>query len=257
MSKHPKPGGGNQHSQPKNKDTQNEERGVSGNVHVRGEVVVEFGPEETNTRNSSEKKEDARKRKIWWLEVATFIVLSIYAGLTAWQSWSTQKIVTLTREQFTKDQRPYVWISKPKFFPPQSGQKMSATVDFLNFGKSPALNIKTDFRSLEFGPNGEKNIDVIFNMPKGIKITYPGPPSLPIPPGGKEGQIPIPEMLTQSLGVMSDSDVQWMNTHSPSAVFGGIVRYEDMSGNIYETYYCVVRWNNTDVFPCIEHNEIH
>jgi hypothetical protein len=67
MSKQPKSNGGKPHPHPNSNTTRAEEQGTSGNVHVRGEVTVVFGPEESNARNTTQKKRmpDAIKYGGW------------------------------------------------------------------------------------------------------------------------------------------------------------------------------------------------
>jgi hypothetical protein len=66
--------GGNPNPHPGNTEAHNQKRSISGDVHVRGEIVVESSPKESAARNAEESKEDSRHRKNWWLNFATLIV---------------------------------------------------------------------------------------------------------------------------------------------------------------------------------------
>jgi len=235
MSNHPKPGGGNPHPKPKNNDAGDKERNISGNVHVRGEIMVELGPEEANARGSSEKKEDARKRKVWWLEVATFIVLSIYAGFTAWQSWSTQRIVNLTREQFTKDQRPWLAVDPPTetvkgVFP------FKLNMLIRNTGRTPARNVIVKFNAFPFLSSEEPRF--IF---KGDPVPFG-----PIAPNAYH--------IFTYRGQTNENNEGVPNGYTYYAY--GSVAYQDVFTDKHWITYCFFKQGTESYAYCKNHNDI-
>lgn len=97
MGKHFNPGGSNPHSSPNNDGAPNQKSSITSDVHVCGEVLIEPTPKEALARETEKTKKDAKQRKKWRLEVATFWVLTVYAALTAVQSYQAKKSADATK----------------------------------------------------------------------------------------------------------------------------------------------------------------
>jgi hypothetical protein len=85
-----------------------QKRKVSGDLHVRGEIVVDSPPEVKDAAATEKKESSTRENLKVRIEVFTLFFVIIYAGLTFWQACSNQTIAKLTRKQFLADERPYV-----------------------------------------------------------------------------------------------------------------------------------------------------
>jgi hypothetical protein len=78
----------NQHCHPDpNQDSGKEQkRKVSGELHVRGEIVMDTPPEIKNADAADKKQTASRESLKVWIEGLTLLILLIYAGLTGIQS---------------------------------------------------------------------------------------------------------------------------------------------------------------------------
>ena len=229
MSKHPKPGGDKQHPGPHQQNAKDEKRSVSGNVHVRGEIVVEPSPSEAKARNTRDEKEETRKRKVWWLEIATFVVLSIYAGLTFWLAFSSQQSVDTenraieqAKTQFAEDQRPYIWMGQREnggdveirhgnTFGP-----LNVTLWFKNYGRSPAI-VNAISGDVEVGPNA-------------VRLVHPSPwqSRVSVMPSEKSDAVTIPSDSVSPTAAIADI--------APGLIAAYVrISYQDMRGHSYES----------------------
>jgi len=141
MSKHSKPGGGKQHPGDGNDGTHDQKRSVSGNVHVRGEILVEPTPKEALAREATESKHDAHERKKLWWEKATFYVVTVYALLTAVISWQSVRSANAAKSaaDTAKDalhvsERAYISIGIPHL----DVEKKTMYVPLVNSGHIPS-----------------------------------------------------------------------------------------------------------------------
>lgn len=90
-----------------------EKRSISGDVHVRGEIFVEATPKEALARGAEIQRAETRESQKRRLEIATLvlgiatlIVVTVYAGVTAIQADLTRHLVA-SQQLIT---RPYVGI---------------------------------------------------------------------------------------------------------------------------------------------------
>jgi hypothetical protein len=75
-----------------------QEHGMPGDMRVHGEIFIEPTPKEALARTASEKQEKTARKKKIFLDWATLIVVTIYAGLTAWQGCSNQKAASAAKD---------------------------------------------------------------------------------------------------------------------------------------------------------------
>src|SRR5271168_2969183 len=109
MSKHPKPGSDKPHSQPNDSSAQNQKRTITGDVHVRGEVFFEAGPEEKLSRQAADRKQDSKDWEKKWLERGTLAIVTLYAGLTAIQSCQSINSVRIAKDSLESVQRAFIF----------------------------------------------------------------------------------------------------------------------------------------------------
>jgi hypothetical protein len=78
------------HSDPRQHETDNHERHISGGMNVRGEIETKRPPDLTKEHATERKEDKTSSRNKFIVEILTLIVVAIYAGLTAWQGCSTK-----------------------------------------------------------------------------------------------------------------------------------------------------------------------
>jgi hypothetical protein len=259
MSKAPKNSGSNPYPKPNYTSTPDQKRSVTGDLHVRGEVVFEPGPEEKLSRKFAETKQDSQYREKKWIERGTLAIVTFYAGLTWWQAHTTQTIADLTRKQFTSDQRPYMVID---FRPYQitAGKPISVSLSDANYGKSPAMHVAVR-RKVFFGPNAQSLADQFFEqLPPSLSAGGGGmtvPPNYVPPSGADSGYA---KFVATSDKAVTNEDVLWITSHSGGVFIVGRIIYDDIAGNHYSTDFCgktmAGETMSGDTMPCWKHNEM-
>jgi|GEM_PF-4014237 len=144
MSKNPNSGGGKPYADPHQDRARYDKRDVTGSIHVRGEIETKIPTDLAKKRDAAEEKKETRDRHRFWVEVAGLIFIIVYAGLTAWQADTTQKIAHLTEQQMITSQRPWVGtdLKEPVILIADDGKKIEWHVNFKNYGNSPALHVR-------------------------------------------------------------------------------------------------------------------
>jgi hypothetical protein len=149
------------HSGPNHDDRDEQKRKVSGDIHVRGEVLVDLHPDVKTEQRASDKKTDAREENKLRIEWLTFWAVVIYAGLTALQAFLTWQLVT-SQHLAT---RPYVGVKTVEVSHQswddvgnvtstrdrtKSSSHMSLMIEITNFGPIPAEDY-TDHTEMKVG----------------------------------------------------------------------------------------------------------
>jgi hypothetical protein len=138
--------------QPYQSSAHKHETTISGDIGVSGKIIVNLGPEETlaKTTESDYQKSQDRKKLFW--EKLGFLVLTIYASLTFWQSCSTQKIASLTQQQVNASLRPYVGLEKVDVVSDMTVPTIRYIAVAKNYGSIPADGLTVNARSdIEYG----------------------------------------------------------------------------------------------------------
>jgi hypothetical protein len=206
--------------------------------------------------NSTQGGEDSNElaREVHWLQHATFwsqiglAVIGILALVIYYcQLKATQSAIALTRTQFTKEQRPYVWqtaktTSSPTFHvnpkDPTTGQVIWDW-HMTNYGKTPANNVfftqeiklGNDSYVLSYGENGKD----IGN---------------PQAPGGDTFDSVISKPIEKS-------ELDKLLTMNDGISIRIVIWYSDADGSIYESGICLSRTNAASITYCKEGNYIH
>ena len=123
--------------------------------------------------------EEARKRKTWLLEIATFVVLFIYAGLTFWQARSTAHLVKITEDNTKKQLRAYVTIDEIKLRPDGPVTANIPTqfiITFKNTGQTPAQRLV--FTPLHGDEVSSSLCTTVISKPVYYSVTNLGPGQL-------------------------------------------------------------------------------
>ena len=108
------------HADPNQTKAADHERHVSGNINVSGEIEAKRPPDLTQEHKTERKEDAAHEKKTFVMECITLFIVTIYAGLTAWQGCSTQNAakaaksaaetaaagIAESQKQFRTDERP-------------------------------------------------------------------------------------------------------------------------------------------------------
>jgi hypothetical protein len=117
--KHSKSGSNQGHPKPDDAGAGEQKRKVSGDVRVRGEILVDLHPNIVRKQGSDDENKNSREEKKLRLEWATFWAAVIYAGLTAGlliyshqAAISAQKSADFAQKEFEFSERPWISITK-------------------------------------------------------------------------------------------------------------------------------------------------
>jgi hypothetical protein len=164
----------------------------------------------------------------------------------------TRTALKESREHFTQDQRPYVWITGS---PSQNGSASvvfgsdkvtglwGANVSFKNYGKTPAINVRGDFR-LATGKDALSRVTDI------EKISKPGG-SIEVPGGDSSYQTSQPGISLTSAQLKDLLDIEL------GIVVYGRIDYSGTDGTEYWSKFCLVRQKNGGVGNCPGYSQIH
>jgi hypothetical protein len=225
------------------------ERKISGDVRVHGIVEVGFPEKLVERYEAAANKTRPYENKHYWLNVWTLFFVFITAGATSWQA-------CLIREQFTSDQRPFVWVHgvDPVTFDKGNGQ-LAMNFYVVNSGKTPALK-EYLHRRLFYGENAVRDAYDWFDrvepgMPKGGGAVPPGgvPDEFHQAPVWATARTPADKRVTQS-------EFDDAMAHERGIVIAVRIGYEDVGGNTYTTDFCMFRSINGSMPFCDEHNTI-
>ena len=141
----PKPGGGELRPHGDDSGARNEKQRITGDVHVRGEVVFEAGPEEKLTRKAAEIKQDSKDREKKWLERITLIVLVVYTFVASlqWKASMQQANYAQDANRLLEQQLlPFVVMQKMDLDSAiVVGAATKIANNFVNEGATPAFEV--------------------------------------------------------------------------------------------------------------------
>jgi hypothetical protein len=136
------------HSDQHHTEPDNHEHHISGSIDVRGEIETKRPPDLTLEHKTERKEDNAHEKKKFVAEIATLVVVAIYAALTWWQGCSTKKAADAARDNIIQIERNVhlderAWLGVENI--PGSakiGEFFGAVVYFKNTGKTPAKNMR-------------------------------------------------------------------------------------------------------------------
>lgn len=147
------------------------------------------------------------------------------------------------RQNFTTDQRPYVWFSQYDVPILQSGQTLKWNFHVTNFGKSPAVGVvwRCQVRLFEHKTPERKDMFAPIHHPE---YKFEG---LVVPPNDKNNW-----STCESDEILNDSDIQRMATFDGEAKLTVFFEYYDMSWNVYTSQVCLGqrKLSLNTVMPC-------
>lgn len=155
------------HTEPHKNSTGKQDSHVSGSINVRGEIETKRPADLTQEHNAERKDDKASATKKFIVEVATLVVIAIYAALTLWQARSANtsageavKANAISRDGLVTVQRAFIVFKHFEqvraIVSPAPSVKIQWQFDPLieNTGATPAIIATEDF-SLEHLENGE------------------------------------------------------------------------------------------------------
>jgi hypothetical protein len=165
-----------EHPDPNSDRAREQKRSISGDVHVRGEISVEATPQESLARSVENQKNDIRESKKRHLEIATLVVIGIYAALTAAQTYLTRQLVA--SQQLIS--RPYVGIKTVEVTHQSRDADRNVTSTRHRTRESDHLTVAVEITN--FGPVPAEDYTDHWQMIVGDKILPPAPGGLPDKP---------------------------------------------------------------------------
>jgi hypothetical protein len=200
-----------------------------------------------------------------WLDYATgvleligLVVLIAYTTFAALQ-WcemkrsvgQAQDALKTAREQFAKDERPYIWLANDSAgpftvaaLPGPLHDHLALNYRYTNYGKTPAVNVVAVARLYFVADPGKIVLDDTQSLPS----------VGPILPTGKVdystafSDAPIDAKTYKALGTRGAIVF---------VVIAGVIRYSGMDGTAYTTEFCLERNPERGFAYCPVHNAIH
>lgn len=226
----------------------------SSDVNVRGEIEVGRASNLAKEHETERREDTAHERKKFIVEILTLAAVVVYAGVTIWQAWLTRTAITDARENFVKDQAPYIWVTPQ---PPvmKLDEPFRWDVHYSNYGRSPALNVRRCIVST-YGPSGFSYLDTLAppsmnsqacRDAQGTRVA-----SVSVAPPGFPG-------YSTALGTipLKQSDIDAIAATEAGAILWGIVAYDDRSGHSYEAVFCSFRFKSGAISDCPKYNYIN
>ncbi|WP_213805739.1 hypothetical protein [Granulicella sp. dw_53] len=124
--------------------SEEQERKVTGKIHVRGEITVEPSEEEKLLREATSNEQQTKDNESKWIARATLGLVTLYASLTWWLGCSTRNMVNYSHDQLVYSQRPWVGpeLGETVITLRENDLQVQWDIHFRNFGSSPALKVK-------------------------------------------------------------------------------------------------------------------
>ena len=219
----------NQHPLRTHDDTAGEQqRKVSGKMHVQGEIEVHFPPEVTQANAASEEKRSARERIKQRVEVTTLSFVVIVAILNCIQTGlffkTTQAALDAneaTRRNFHIQAAPYIDVLQVLTDHGPEGQER-LEFQIKNFGTTPGLNV-TAFSRFVFADPDSSPAPFTWdeNLAQG---------SFPLSPGAMDSVI-----LNH---ILSKDEAAKYHSGQQKAFYGISIWYSDVWGSRKQVVYC-------------------
>jgi hypothetical protein len=162
---------------------------------------------------------------------------------------ASQSAVSVTKGNFVKEQRPYIWVVKLWQPVLNVGQRVDWHVAYGNFGKSPAVAAVLHTQVV-FGQDAHKKIrpDLFSsrrNAPNRKNI------GTIIPPGDMTGYT-----TAESAEILSPDDLTFIRNNNAGIALLMYVEYFDTAGNEYHSEICFYRLKTGAITSCDLRNVI-
>jgi hypothetical protein len=191
--------------------------------------------------SEEEKTERKRASRFKWgkaiLEVLAFLAVVAYVCETKRTNDLTERALTAAHNNFVKDQRPWVWIETPEPFHFKVGEAPSLNIQVVDYGKTPAIVRLIVFLQLANTLDAE-TIRAVQQHGLGQTII--------IAPGQKH----LTFTTAYSSTPLVKHDYDLIASGQAHLIAGGRVAYTDLTGQKYESWFCVERLPNGSIGYC-------
>jgi hypothetical protein len=214
---------------------------------------------------SSSQKDEARETERFKVERVTLLFVALVALLNGIQSYesvksaeATREANRITRDQFTKDERPYLILHKVVPEPIEGGKEITAEVFGVNYGKSPAVHA-LGVGGVFFGPQALTEAYGFFDRMGNTRLTPNDHRSeFTVPPGVSATEASDGGGFTSlhTNVVITQEQADWLSRNDFSVVFANRMQYQDIGGNVYQTDTCMTRLASGAIAQCPKHNDI-
>ncbi len=218
---------------------------------------------------AAENDKRTRDNRNFWLQVfltlgtwLAFVAAGIYAGLAAVQTVQTREAINqATRAancseqankdaniRFHEDIRPYVWITAPTEQMGKTGEVFSWNVHYRNFGKSPAIRVRSHFY-VAMAPHAMDKVKTVGKIPLG------GKRGESIEPPGADDK--TADWISSEPVKLTDDEIRHFYGIENGLIVYGRIDYLGTDGTEYWSLACFGRQANGAIDWCPHHNEIH
>ena len=216
--------------------------------------VVGAPPENPNARHCEAVHQECQKKeeptKWWrnpeWGKVIAESAIAFFTFASFIALWIQLKDA---RDNFIKDQRPYVWVTpdSPVF---KDQETIKWNFNYSNYGRSPAFNVRSGgFYAWGVGAWKEIRDLSLADCVKAGKGNIEGTGSV-VPPG-------YPEVTTMQTNTKFREDIDRKILGSDGVLMNeNVLEYEDSSGNRYRSLSCVYRLATGAIAHCDKYNYI-
>lgn len=225
-----------------NKNGEGRKEPTNRHVYIEPGVQIDIdivkALKEQHKTERADDKSTSNKQLMWTIITAGLVF--IYTSIMFWQSCQTQQTIATNKQQFAADQRPWLWIV-PGEFKVESGARVAVDVHIVNYGKTPAIQMKSSRRMI-LGPHASKYV---------LPFSATNAPAVIVPPNDRN----------TFLSVLSDEAIteerrNFLVSSDDTIMAFGVIDYYDIGGTHYQTDWCLTRLATGATAFCEQHNEV-
>jgi len=170
-------------------------------------------------------------------------------AIAARSAKAAEDAIALSKQQFVKDQRPYIGNSQVEIPHLKIGDKVTWNYHYTNFGKSPAVGVAYRCQIL-LAAHKAPPMKTFFRPIHNPKYMSEG---FITAPGDSSGF-----STCESDEIATKADIDWHNTYDASVAMRIFYEYSDTSGNVYTSRVCLFLRKNgfSPIGFCPTENEI-
>lgn len=185
------------------------------------------------------------------IEVIALFGLALYVCETRRTNGLTQQALTFSKQQFTQEQAPYVWIT-PDNPVIKAEEHILWDINFSNYGHSPAFNVR-HCGFYAWGRNGNNARSALKPMTLADCVKF----GLPIQGTGTVIPPGYSQLFTiRTNEIFHEIERPYFNTVDGYFLTEGVFEYEDRGGKKYRSVFCVERLATGAANFCDQYNYI-
>jgi hypothetical protein len=243
------------------KHTESQEKSTKCHVYVEPGVQIDLVEDLRQKYETAQSDNTSHSRKILFWTIASAILLFIYADLTAWQSCTNWRLLTLTRKTSEREDRAWVAVQPKGPFQIIPGGQLGFPFTVINTGRTPARHIHAEMwakfipvtyqgEMIEKGPRLEMEAGDLFPNNVNVIEIFKGEEIIrqrTITPGGHETEAwPI-----------ETAEVRDFDQNKTYAIGYLVVSYDDIFGVRHWTRFCAFLQppsRKADTGKCVAYN---